>query len=66
MRLDGHHSHSALTWAAERARAIVADLKLVSVVDPKAHAPESPDAHAIAPLESLARPLRDEGLSVTV
>ncbi|WP_435526861.1 universal stress protein [Microbacterium aurantiacum] len=66
MRPDGHHSHPALTWAAERARATGGDLKLVSVVDPKAHAPESRDAHAIAPLELLAQPLRDEGLTVTV
>ncbi|MET2011790.1 universal stress protein [Microbacterium chocolatum] len=66
VRPDGHHSHPALAWAAERARATGADLKLVSVVDPKAHAPESRDAHAIAPLESLAQPLRDEGLTVTV
>ena len=66
VRPDGHGSRPALTWAADRARATGADLKLVSVVDPKAHAPESRDAHAIAPLESLAQPLRDEGLTVTV
>lgn len=66
VRPDGSDSHPALTWATERARATGADLKLVSVVDPKAHAPESRDAHAIAPLESLAQPLRDEGLAVTV
>ncbi|MGQ2914206.1 universal stress protein [Microbacterium aurantiacum] len=36
------------------------------MVDPKAHAPESRDAHAIAPLESLVQPLRDGGLAVTV
>ncbi|WP_435526845.1 universal stress protein [Microbacterium aurantiacum] len=65
-RPDPTEPRPALAWAVERARATGADLKLVSVVDPKAHAPEDPDAHAIAPLEALAAPLRTTGLAVTV
>ncbi|WP_053546304.1 universal stress protein [Microbacterium aurantiacum] len=65
-RPDPAEPRPALAWAVERARATGAALKLVAVVDPKAHAPEDPDAHAIAPLEALAAPLRTTGLAVTV
>ncbi|MGQ2914215.1 universal stress protein [Microbacterium aurantiacum] len=63
VRPDGGHPHPATAWTAERARATGAHLKLVSVVDPKAN--ES-GPHVIAHLESLAHPLRDDGLVVTV
>lgn len=62
-RPEPTEAHPALAWAVERARATAADLKLVAVVDPKA---EGLDAHAIAPLEALAAPLRATGLAVTV